>query len=192
MKRTRTIGLLKEIYPGRRFDSLADDELRVYRQEWARRNQDKIAARKVGRRDRDRARRRILATDPTFLEKKRAYERAWRARNKPKEAGYYRKYRLRAEYGLTLEEYSVLSIAQGHKCALCRRPDSGRAKWKGLVVDHDHHTRRVRALLCHQCNMVLGHANDNAALLRRMADYIELHRRKARNDGQAEQLQISA
>ncbi len=52
-------------------------------------------------------------------------------------------------YNLLFEDYQNLKIAQNHKCAICK-------KRKKLSVDHDHKTRKVRALLCHKCNLTIG------------------------------------
>jgi uncharacterized protein with ParB-like and HNH nuclease domain len=47
-------------------------------------------------------------------------------------------------------ERALLSIAQDDKCAICGRPESD---FKNrLAVDHNHRTKKVRGLLCFQCN----------------------------------------
>jgi Recombination endonuclease VII len=85
--------------------------------------------------------------------------------------------RLRESYGLSLDDYEALMAAQKHACAIClgRRPYN-------LDIDHDHALERagvppresVRGLLCKQCNRrVLRSARDDAALLRRAADYLD-------------------
>jgi hypothetical protein len=63
--------------------------------------------------------------------------------------------------------------AQGNACGICGL-DMG--KGKGRHVDHCHATGNVRTLLCHLCNITLGMARDDPALLRAMADYVERHR----------------
>jgi hypothetical protein len=84
---------------------------------------------------------------------------------------------LREQYGLSLDDYEALMAAQKHACAIClgRRPYN-------LDIDHRHDWQRegrppretVRGLLCKTCNRhILRHARDNAALLRRAADYLE-------------------
>lgn len=42
-----------------------------------------------------------------------------------------------------------------------------------LAKDHDHVTGKTRGRLCHNCNLVLGHAKDNPKILRDAADYLE-------------------
>jgi hypothetical protein len=106
------------------------------------------------------------------IKTRRAYERAWRAANKAWKKEYDRARWLRNAYGLTLAEYEALLSAQGGKCAVCNSTDTGR-KNSPWSIDHCHATGRVRGLLCHQCNIALGHARDNPALLRAMARYVE-------------------
>jgi len=45
----------------------------------------------------------------------------------------------------------------------------------GLVVDHNHATGKVRALLCHNCNLTLGRAKDNPNILLSCIDYLNKH-----------------
>jgi hypothetical protein len=42
-----------------------------------------------------------------------------------------------------------------------------------LVVDHDHQTSQVRALLCWNCNCGLGHFRENAEIMRAAIRYVE-------------------
>jgi hypothetical protein len=68
-------------------------------------------------------------------------------------------------YGLTRETHEALELAQDARCAIC----DGALP---LRVDHDHSTGRVRGLLCHNCNVGLGHFRDDPALLRRALAYL--------------------
>lgn len=45
-----------------------------------------------------------------------------------------------------------------------------------LVMDHDHATGIVRALLCHPCNIGLGGFKDNPAHLRLATTYLEKYK----------------
>jgi hypothetical protein len=42
-----------------------------------------------------------------------------------------------------------------------------------LALDHDHATRQVRGMLCRPCNTALGCVQDDPALLRKLAEYLE-------------------
>lgn len=59
--------------------------------------------------------------------------------------------RMYQNYKLTDAEYIEMWQAQDGKCKLCGK-DIGE---KYLDVDHDHHTGRVRGLLCRGCNLML-------------------------------------
>jgi hypothetical protein len=60
----------------------------------------------------------------------------------------------------------VLTRWQQGCCAICQ--ESGRQ----LVVDHDHATGQVRALLCPACNHGLGRFRDDPARLQRAIAYL--------------------
>ena len=90
---------------------------------------------------------------------------------------------LRTRYGLEAEIYYAMLVAQAGVCVLCGSPPRGDASGAGsrLHVDHDHETGKVRALLCNGCNRGLGYLNDDPALLRAAADYIEQHKKEFEN-----------
>jgi len=79
--------------------------------------------------------------------------------------------------GLSVGQYNALVEAQDGKCAVCKRPQ--KQAFKRLHVDHDHVTGAYRGLLCHPCNGALGQINDDPAILRALAEYIEGHRAAA-------------
>ena len=63
------------------------------------------------------------------------------------------------KYNISLEEYQQLYEAQKGCCAICKKePQSlnvtriSKGKKEILVVDHDHATKRIRGLLCQECN----------------------------------------
>jgi len=109
----------------------------------------------------------------------KAYTYEWRSRNPEKIREATRKrYESRGRelqyqrlYGIGEAEVSRLREAQGDRCAICGR--HGAESYNGLHVDHCHGTGRVRGLLCHFCNTAIGKFDDNPALLRRAADYLE-------------------
>lgn len=71
----------------------------------------------------------------------------------------------------TMDDYDKLFILQNGRCAICGIHQNDLIKL--LNVDHSHRTNIVRGLLCHQHNLLLGHAADNSAILRNAAIYIE-------------------
>jgi len=79
--------------------------------------------------------------------------------------------RRKAKYGISRNEYDRMHRTQKGKCAICGDPPDQ----FDLRVDHDHKTGRVRALLCNNCNAMLGHARDNIAILEIGAKYLREH-----------------
>jgi hypothetical protein len=56
------------------------------------------------------------------------------------------------KYGITLTKYIEMLQDQNNSCAICKKD---RLHFKrDFAVDHNHSTKRVRALLCFHCNKV--------------------------------------
>ena len=109
-----------------------------------------------------------------------AYEGQWRRDNPDKARLKERRAGLR-RHGMTIKNYDDLLDSQGGGCAICGvTPENAQGRITGrgvprysLHVDHCHVGGQVRGLLCHHCNIALGEAKDDPAVLRRMADYLE-------------------
>jgi Recombination endonuclease VII len=65
----------------------------------------------------------------------------------------------RRTYGCTFDDFEKIVETQKGLCAICNQ-------WMTEPhLDHNHATGVLRKALCYQCNVVLGHFNDNADLL---------------------------
>ena len=92
---------------------------------------------------------------------------------------YRRNTRLKRNYNITLEKYIELCEKQGGKCAICGNlpKENERANWGGkLCVDHDHKTKKIRALLCNSCNLAVGYIGTEK-LAMEVAEYIRFYNR---------------
>jgi len=76
------------------------------------------------------------------------------------------RWRMKARYGTTPEEVEEFRAVQGNRCAICRRGGIE------LVIDHDHASGRIRALLCRPCNLLLGYSHEDPVVLERAAAYV--------------------
>jgi hypothetical protein len=90
---------------------------------------------------------------------------------------YMRRFHIKHKFGLTLEAWEDLFDAQGRACAICKSPTpNGTAGRNGMptwATDHNHETRKVRGILCNNCNHGLGHFKDNQTLLRLAIEYLD-------------------
>jgi hypothetical protein len=113
--------------------------------------------------------------DPDIAAKERTYHADYYQRKQA--TGEYglsqRKSRLKRQYGISLNEYVSMLVAQGQKCAICGSPSPNREGADSFDVDHDHKTGKVRGLLCKDCNLTIGTAHDSPEALRKAADYLE-------------------
>ena len=67
-----------------------------------------------------------------------------------------RKYRLKAQYGLTPAQHLLMYVDQNGCCAICERAIS----YDRTHTDHDHKTGKVRGLLCRNCNIGMRFIDD--------------------------------
>lgn len=80
-------------------------------------------------------------------------------------------YSLRDKYNLTLNDYYDLLHNQNDGCAICGSKEPG-GKDKHFHVDHNHKTGKIRGLLCHRCNLVLGYIEDSFLLADKLMNYL--------------------
>jgi hypothetical protein len=103
----------------------------------------------------------------------RQYRLDWYAKQTPeKKASYH----LKANFDISLDDYNEMLVSQSGVCAICKQPETKIRN--GLVtmlaVDHDHVTGVIRGLLCHRCNILLGHCNDNVSILASAISYLQV------------------
>lgn len=82
---------------------------------------------------------------------------------------------LKVLYGITPEQYDQMFREQGGLCAICGLEGKKTLATQrfALHVDHDHKTGKVRGLLCHNCNTILGNAGDSPDVLVKAIAYLE-------------------
>jgi hypothetical protein len=104
-------------------------------------------------------------------EYQKKYAKEWRKNNPDKMRAISRRLWL-AKFNLTEEQYLQLFITQDNRCAICNthKDDLNR----GLHIDHDHVSGKVRGLLCMNCNTALGKLNDNIVLFERAVTYLKV------------------
>lgn len=98
------------------------------------------------------------------------YLKEWSKRPGPR--ARQRRYRLKQQYNLTVEEINRMREEQNFSCAICSTHEDKVMKSK-LFVDHCHTTNKVRGLLCHHCNFALGLFKDNKEYLKKAQEYLE-------------------
>lgn len=94
---------------------------------------------------------------------KALYQREWRKKNPLKSKNNALK-----KIGFSLPEYEKMLNKQNGGCAICKKKD----KWFRLAVDHCHGTKKIRGLLCSQCNRGLGIFHDSTDLLKHAIAYL--------------------
>ena len=100
---------------------------------------------------------------------KSQYAKQWRSENPEKCKGYDVK-----KLGITLEEYKALLRVQGNSCAVCSK--SEKEEGRALAIDHCHETKKIRGLLCTNCNTGLGNFKDDVDKLRSAIEYLDKHK----------------
>src|SRR5437870_6973504 len=104
------------------------------------------------------------------------YNAIWNKKNWNQVLITNRKAKLKQLYGITLEEYNKLFKIQNGICIICHLPEK-RSKYNDvfkLCIDHNHETSKIRGLLCHNCNQILGHSKENISILEKCITYLKL------------------
>jgi endonuclease III-like uncharacterized protein len=90
-----------------------------------------------------------------------------------KDTERYKEQYLRASllrsYGITLEQRNEMIENQESKCKICVTEFT---KYLGPCVDHCHSTKKVRGILCAQCNLIIGQLKDNVQIAKNIVKYL--------------------
>lgn len=134
-------------------------------------NDARVAHLKTERRAKQReANRRFNAAHPTAAAEA---TKLWRQRHPARAKASKLRTRLKSLYGLTPEQRAEMLVAQCGVCGVCGTSDLSRGRW---CVEHDHDTGKVRSIAHLNCNSGLGMFDDDPALLRAAAAYLEKHK----------------
>ena len=79
---------------------------------------------------------------------------------------------LQKKWGMTREDFVCLLDSQGGGCAICGKTEDSDRR---LAIDHSHRTKKIRGILCNNCNNMLGRAYDSVTILRTAINYLEKH-----------------
>lgn len=84
-----------------------------------------------------------------------------------------RKHKLKKNYGISESQYNEMLELQNYSCACCKASEpGGRGRWH---VDHCHVSGLVRGLLCHSCNIGIGHLGDSVDGVEKALIYLKSH-----------------
>lgn len=81
-------------------------------------------------------------------------------------------------FKVTPEYLTGFVESKNHECGICGIPEeeakkaNKKTKHYGLYIDHNHSNNALRGILCHNCNLVIGHAKDSIDILRKAIDYL--------------------
>jgi hypothetical protein len=120
-----------------------------------------------------------MKRNASILEK-RAYLKAWHARNPDRHLLYKNRWLaksgVRARVTTKRRAYKLGKLEQQGRaypfsgcCDVCGQKPAK----KRLAFDHDHTTGAFRGWLCHGCNLILGFAEDSPQRLRALAKYLD-------------------
>ena len=119
----------------------------------------------------------------THVKERVAANRKWRQANLELSSKMHRANWLKRRYGISADEWELIFSAQGNRCAICKSETPGKQNWH---VDHCHDTGRVRGILCHMCNILLGSAVDDCDNLRSAIAYLIANLPNSRGEGPIE------
>jgi len=80
-----------------------------------------------------------------------------------------------SSYSIPVSKYNELLKKQNRVCGICGKKETRKRKGKivRLSIDHNHKTGQIRGLLCHNCNIGIGHFEDNVNFLLKAITYLK-------------------
>jgi hypothetical protein len=107
--------------------------------------------------------------------KDKAITKRWRDENKEHLYHYRRQWSMKNWYGITVEEFDRMFDEQNGQCAICSVAlvKFKAEKQKTAHVDHCHETKKVRGILCNECNRGLGEFKDDVHALEQAILYLK-------------------
>ena len=112
------------------------------------------------------------ARDLEFKDYRRKKKRYYKEQN-PKVS---KNREIKNNFGITLNDYDAILQKQDFGCAICKKNNPGRVGSNYFSVDHCHVTGKIRGLLCQNCNLALGLADDDPKILIGAIGYLSQHR----------------
>jgi len=104
--------------------------------------------------------------------KRNARATRWRREHPENVKGFW----LRTDYNISMNDYKEMVTKQSNCCAICdqlmEKPN----------VDHCHKSNKTRELLCRNCNLILGFADDNPQILANAIKYLNKHNSLGQNN----------
>lgn len=70
---------------------------------------------------------------------------------------------------VTIDQFNSLFEAQDNKCDICG------THLVQPFIDHNHSTGKIRSLLCHHCNILLGMCKEDISILKKAIEYLHQH-----------------
>lgn len=107
----------------------------------------------------------------THLAEAAAAQKKWREANPGRASDIH----IQKNYGLPFGSYDRMFAEQNGQCAICHTTEAGGkgGKTGRFHVDHCHDTGAVRGLLCHGCNVSLGHFKHSEEILLSAIQYLK-------------------
>ena len=131
---------------------------KAIQKKWLEKNKEKS---KHGRR------RYYLKNKDNLYRKKKERERVNPEKTKQQRKRYTWRSKLKRLYGISEEIHNEMVLNQLGRCAICGTSS------KGLVVDHNHRTGKVRGLICSTCNIHLGYYEKDKTFHEKATKYLK-------------------
>lgn len=102
-------------------------------------------------------------------EEKAAWQREYRRNNQEHVRAQDARHKFRKKHGIDIPLDVVKELKKQQFCSICGCEELGS---KGLAIDHCHKTKKIRGMLCQNCNQALGKFKDNVLTMQKAIQYL--------------------